>query len=177
MALDEKGLVSRDASSLHPPSTSQRSITVAASRPTSDRFESDVLRALPQDELAERRQLLRAALDAREMVARELAHLAGEDRRPIGKQDLGLAESARVEQQLAGRRVARGVLEAELQGELAKRDPGRLPAPARLDDPRLEGQHRGEPGTGFGRGLSFEPRLELQAGNRYSHPGQFAIRI
>src|SRR5258706_16012155 len=118
MALDEKGLVRRDASSLHPPSTSQRSITVAASRPTSDRFESDVLRALPQDELAERRELLRAALDAREMVARELSHLAGEDRRPVREQDLGLADAAGEERRLTGCGGTGGVLVAGDQGEL-----------------------------------------------------------
>src|SRR6266850_1648281 len=141
IASEAKGLVRRSGSSLHPPSTSQRSIAVAASRPTSDGFEGDVLRAFPQDELAERRKLLHAVLDGREMVARELAHLAREDSRPVREQDLGLA------------------------------------APARLDDPRLEGEHRGEPGACFGCVLSLEPRLEHQAGNRYSHPGQFAIRI
>src|SRR5712691_8588597 len=177
IAAEAKGLVRRSGSSLHPPRTLQRSIAVAASRPTSDGFESDVLRAFPQDELAERRKLLRAVLDGREMVARELAHLAREDRRPVWKEDLGLAELARVQQQLAGRGVARGVLVTELQGELAEGDPGRLPAPARLDDPRLEGQHRGEPRARFGCELCLEPRLEPQAGNRYSHPGQFAIRI
>src|SRR3981081_4657365 len=159
MACDAKGLVRRSGSSLHAPSTSQRSITVAASRPTSDRFERDVLRAFPQDELAERGKLGGAVLDRREMVARELAHLACEYRRAIGKQDLGLAESARVKKQLAGRRVARGILEAELQGELAKRDPAGLSTPARLDEPCPERKHRGEPGARFGRVLSLEPRL------------------
>src|SRR6266850_3438552 len=177
IAAEAKGLVRRSGSSLHPPSTSQRSIAVAASRPTSDGFEGDVLRAFPQDELAERRKLLHAVVDGREMVAHELAHLAREDSRPVREQDLGLAEPARVKQELAWRRVPRVVLVAEIQGELAERNPAGLAAPARLDDPRLEGEHRGEPGACFGCALSLEPRLELQSGNRYSHPGQFAIRI
>src|SRR6266850_3544863 len=177
IASDAKGLVRRSGSSLHPRSTSQRSIAVAASRPTSDGFESDVLRAFPQDELSERRKLLRAVLDGREMVARELAHLAREHCRPVWEQDLGLAQSARVQQQLAGSGVAGGILVAEVQGELAERDPACLSTPACLDDSCLEGQHRGEPGAGFGGALGLEARLELQAGNRYSHPGQFAIRI
>src|SRR6267142_239386 len=173
IASEAKGLVRRSGSPLHPPSTSQRSIAVAASRPTSDGFESDVLRAFPQDELSERRKLLRAVLDGREMVARELAHLAREHCRPVWEQDLGLAQSARVQKQLAGCGVAGGILVAEVQGELAERDPACLAAPTRLDDPRLEGEHRGEPGARFGCVLSLEPRLEHQAGNRYSHPGQF----
>src|SRR6267378_6270908 len=162
IAAEAKGLVRRSASSLHAPSTSQRSITVAASRPTSDRFERDVLRAFPQDELAERGKLVGAVLDGREMVARELAHLAREDGRPIGEQDLGLAQAARVQQQLAGRGIARGVLEAELQGELAERDPAGLSTPARLDEPCFERKHGGKPGARFGRALCLEPSLELQ---------------
>src|SRR6267142_2666679 len=139
IAAEAKGLVRRSGSSLQPPSTSQRSIAVAASRPTSDGFESDVLRAFPQDELAD---------------------LAREDSRPVREQDLGLAEPAWVKQELAWRRVARVVLVAEIQGELAERNPGGLAAPTRLDDPRLEGEHPGEPGACFGCALSLEPCLE-----------------
>src|SRR5580700_5550410 len=97
-------------------------------RPLSEGFENDVLRAFPQDELSKRRQLLGALLDGREMVARELAHLACEDGPAVGKQDLGLADAAGIQQKLTRRRVAGVVFVTEVHVEVAERDPRRLAA-------------------------------------------------
>src|SRR5208282_3837570 len=78
----------------------------------SEAVEFDVLRAVPQGQLAERVELVQALDDRQEMVAGKLARLAGEAHRAVGDQDLGLADPARVKQHLAGRGVARRVLVA-----------------------------------------------------------------
>src|SRR6202521_2419630 len=103
-------------------------------RPLSEGFENDVLRAFPQDELPQRRQLLDAIHDGREVVAGQLSHLACEDGRAVAKQDFRFADAAGIEQQLPRRRIAGVVLVPEPQLEVAEWDPGRLSAPARLDD-------------------------------------------
>ena len=53
------------------------------------------------------------------MVAGELAHLAGEVHAAIGEQDLGLADTARVEDDLARRRIAGVVLISDAEIEIA----------------------------------------------------------
>src|SRR6266851_4547393 len=107
------------------------------------------------------------------MVARQLAHLAAEDRRTVGEQDLGFADAARIQQQVSGRRVARVILVAEVQVEVAERDPGGLSAPARLDETGLEWQHRREPRTRPGRPLDLEPGIEFKAAD--SDPYSFHV--
>ena len=57
------------------------------------------------------------------MVAGELSDLAGEADAAIGEQDLGLADAAGVEEDLARRRIARGILIAEAEVEIAELDP------------------------------------------------------
>ena len=94
------------------------------------------------------------------MVPGELACLAREHRRAERKQDLGLAQAAWVQQELARRWIAGLVLVAELEVEVAERDPACLAAPAGLDELGLERQHRAEPGAGFRRPLC------LQAGRK-----------
>src|SRR5215213_1398110 len=96
--------------------------------------EDDIQRALPQHGPAELPQLLAALGDRQEVVACELAHLAREQGAAVGEEDLRLAVAAGVEQDLAGRGVARVVLEAQPGAHVAERDPGRLPAPAYVDD-------------------------------------------
>src|SRR5665213_2372769 len=133
-------LVSRSGSSLRAPRRSSRSIAVPAGefairRSAAAAFlERDFLRALPHDPMPERRELLAALVDRREMVARQLARFAGEHRRAVRKQDLGLADAAGIQQQLAGSGVAGGVLVAEVEVELAEWNPASLAAPTGLDD-------------------------------------------
>jgi hypothetical protein len=67
------------------------------------------------------------------MVAGELSDLAGEADAAIGEQDLGLADAAGVEEELARRRIARGILIAEAEVEIAEPDPARLAAPSHMD--------------------------------------------
>ncbi len=68
-----------------------------------DFLEADFLRALPQHGLAERGQVFQPRGQGDEMIAGELAHLAGEVHAAIGEQDLGLADAAGIEDDLAGR--------------------------------------------------------------------------
>src|SRR5258708_14182230 len=94
--------------------------------------------------MAKLAQVLGALEDSGEVVAGQLAHLAAKDTGTVGKQDLSLADPARIQKKVAGRGVARVVLVAEVEIQLAKRDPRCLAAPARLDDLRLERHHGDE---------------------------------
>src|SRR5712692_9564362 len=98
------------------------------------RLEDDVLRALPQHRVPHRAQLLASGLDGEEVIAGELADLAGETGRAVREEDLGLAEAAGIEQDLAGRGMAGMVLIADAEVVVAERDPARLAAPARVND-------------------------------------------
>ena len=100
--------------------------------------------------------------DGREMIACELAHLAGEERRPVWEQDLRLGEAARIEKELAWRRVRGVVLVAEPELEVTQRDPCRLAAPPGLDQLIGERQERLEPLARLRRALGLEARCEAQ---------------
>src|SRR2546423_3040868 len=100
--------------------------------------EGDRLRAPPQHDLTEILQAFAALHDRREVVPGQLAGLAREAGRAVGKEQLGLAHAAGIEQELARRGIARRVLRSDPHVELAERDPGGLAAPARLDELALE---------------------------------------
>src|SRR5712692_10933063 len=72
--------------------------------------EGDVLGALPQDDPAELGQLFVALEHGGEVVARELPCLAGEQGRPVRKQDLRFADAAGIQEQVAWGWMARVVL-------------------------------------------------------------------
>src|SRR5919198_4363726 len=137
--------------------------------------EGDVLRTVPEHALAELLQALAALDDRREVVAGELSGLAREARVPVREQQLGLADAAGIQQQLAGRGVARRVLGADADVEVSEWDPSRLPAPARLDDLAVERQQAAERGDRLRRGFLLQPRGEVEvAGNDLEHHGIFA---
>src|SRR2546429_356917 len=69
--------------------------------------------------------------DRQEVVPCQRPRLAREARLAVREEDLGLADAARIEEDLAGARVARGVLEADAEVELAEGNPRRLAAPPR----------------------------------------------
>ena len=68
-----------------------------------------------------------------EMVAGELSHLARKMHAAIGQQDLGFADTAGIEDDLAGRRIAGGVLVGDAEVEITERHPDALAAPAHMD--------------------------------------------
>src|SRR4051812_18702508 len=100
--------------------------------------ERDLLRAVPEGEAAELRQLLPALDDRREVVRPQLAGLRREVAVAVRHQQLGLALPARVERELAGMRIRRRVLCADAEVALSPRDPVRLAAPAAMDDAIVE---------------------------------------
>src|SRR5436305_13263198 len=102
--------------------------------------ERDRLRAFPERLLAERRQLLEPLDERGEMVRRELARLAREVAVAVREEELGLADTARIERELTRMRVARRVLGPDPEIAIAPRDPVRLAAPAAMDDPVFERQ-------------------------------------
>src|SRR5690349_9625726 len=105
---DPNGRVMRSASSLHAASSSHLAMTVSAPVTSAGKLrEGDLLGALPEHEVSELAQVLDPFVDGGEVVAGQLAHLAAEHARPVGKQDLSLADPAGIKQQVARRRVAR----------------------------------------------------------------------
>src|SRR5258705_11358852 len=64
--------------------------------------EGDVLGALPEHHATHLAELVASFDDGEEVVAGELANLAGEATGAVGEEDLGLAEAAGVEEDLAG---------------------------------------------------------------------------
>src|SRR2546426_11434055 len=103
-------------------------------RPSRLGCERDLLRPFPQHALAKLLQPLVAFEDGGEVVARQLAGLAREQRPAVWKEDLRFADAARVEQQVPRARIARVVLVPEAEVEPAKRDPCGFAAPAGLDE-------------------------------------------
>src|SRR5919204_3803401 len=85
----------------------------------SQRLKEDVLRTLPEHQSPQVLQLLVSLDNGEEVIACQLAHLAGEAGRPIRDEDLGFAEAARVEQDLARGRMAGVVLVAHTDLEIA----------------------------------------------------------
>src|SRR6185312_2899227 len=100
--------------------------------------ETNRLRSLPEEAASELAQVLAAFDDRREVVAGERPRLAREADVPVREQDLGLADAARIEDELTRVRVARCVLRADADVEVAEGDPAALSAPADVDALRLE---------------------------------------
>ncbi len=61
--------------------------------PTSGSLETDLVRAIPENALAEFWKALEIRCQRDEMVARKLAHLAGEMHPAIGQQNFGFADA------------------------------------------------------------------------------------
>src|SRR3990167_1523691 len=114
---------------------------------------------MPEAELAEIGERLAALGDCQEVVAGELADLARETDAAIGDEDLGLADPARIDDDLAGRRIAGVVLVFDAEVAVAEGDPAPLAAPADMDDPLAVGKEFLEGRAGFRRPLLLEPRL------------------
>src|SRR3954466_8414043 len=134
-----------------------------AARADSGELEGNVLGAFPEEGLAELGEVLVALDDGREMIARELPRLGGEVDVAVGEQDLGLGNATRIEHDLARVRIARPVLGAEAEIEVAERDPAGLAAPAHVDDARAQRQQRAEYGHRLRRCLLLEAGTERKA--------------
>src|ERR1700731_3405018 len=96
------------------------------------------------------------------MIARELAHLAGETHAAIGQQDFRFADAAGIENDLAGRRIAGVVLVRDTEIEIAERHPYPLAAPADMDSLAFERHCLAERRAGLRSQLFLETRLERE---------------
>src|SRR5690606_9188257 len=115
-----------------------------------------------KDKPAHLLQLLSALNDRQEMIARQLSHLAGEESSPIWEEDFSLAVTARIEQDLPRSRMAGVIFEADASSEVTQRHPGRLAAPARLDQLRPQGEHSLEGSTRLRGRLGLPSREKHQ---------------
>src|SRR4051812_4310745 len=89
-----------------------------------DLADRDRLRTLPQSSAPHLAKPVVPAVvddDRREMVRRQLAHLRRRRAPPVRKEDLALAYAARVDRQVARRRVRGVVLVLETQSEITER--------------------------------------------------------
>src|SRR5207302_8652515 len=118
----------------------------------------------PQRAASELGQLTAALDERREVVRSELTRLAREVAIAVREEQLGLADTARVEGELARVRVRRRILGPDAEVAVAPRDPARLAAPAAVDDPVLEREDRAEGGDCLRREILFEARDEVHAG-------------
>src|SRR3984893_7634590 len=80
----------------------------------------------------------------------------------IGKQYLGFADAAGIENDLPGRGITGVVLIADTEIEIAERHPDPLAAPAHMDGLALERHRAAECRAGLGRQLVFETSLERE---------------
>src|SRR5260370_21027659 len=108
-------------------------------------------------QLPERPEPIEPVNDRKKMIAGKLTRLAGEANGAIGDQDLGLADPAGIEDDLARRRVACGILVSQAKVERAEGDPAGLAAPSHMDQPLPIRQQRLEPGAGLGTGGPLVP--------------------
>jgi hypothetical protein len=118
------------------------------------------MRTLPQDATPEFGELLLPRDDRREVVPGELASLACEHGRSVGKEKLHLASAAGVEQELTRRRVAGVVLVREIQAHVTAWNPHRLATPARVNELRPNWQHQANGGAGSWSALGLESSVE-----------------
>src|SRR5829696_1049072 len=137
-----------------------------ALRGGSGAVEEDILGPFPEGHLPEWPKVLLPLGHGQEVVAGELPRLALEARARVGEQDLGLRDAPGVEQDLPRGRVARRVLEAHPEVEVAQRDPTRLAAPADVDELLAVGQQLPESLAGFWRLLHLPSSPELERPGR-----------
>src|SRR5687768_2829404 len=158
---------SRRTRTLRSPSTCSVMLSRVSSRATEASplrlAEGDVLGAVPEHPSAQLTQVLVAGDDRGEVIPRECTRLARERDVAVREQELGLADATGVEDQLAGTRVARGVLRPDAHVEVAHRDPPALARPAHVDDLRVERQHLAEGRDGLGRRVILEAGREGEA--------------
>jgi hypothetical protein len=88
--------------------------------------------------------LLIAAHNGQEVVSRQLSKLAGETGSSIGKENFRLAEPAGIEQDVPWCWMAGVILLAHAELKLAQWNPGRLSAPAGVNDFAAEWQNATE---------------------------------
>src|SRR5215213_5961797 len=123
--------------------------------------EDDFLRAFPQDAASHLAKLLRAFDDREEVVSGELAHLAGEHRASVRKQNLRFTEAARIKQDLAWCWMTRVILQRHSKVERPERNPSSLATPTRLNELAAEGEGVEKCLASPGSALFLEPRDEL----------------
>lgn len=105
-------------------------------------------------------QVFQPARQRDEVVSGKLAHLGREIHSAIGHQDLGLADSAGVEDDMAGRGVAGMVLVADAEVGLTQRDPDTFAGPADVHDPADVRQVLAKGGDRLRRALGLETAVE-----------------
>ncbi len=116
---------------------------------------------MPEDEFSYFCQLFLPFDDSEEVVACQLSHFAGETGSAVGKENLGFAVAAGVEENLPRRGVAGVILEADVELEVAQRNPASFTAPAGVDQLLAIGQQLAKFGTGDRRGGFFEAGGEM----------------
>jgi 5-hydroxyisourate hydrolase len=125
----------------------------------------NLLGALPENSPAELGELLTSLHDGSEMIAGQRAESAREVRSAVGKEDLRLAVTARVEKQLPGAGVSGGILDGEIELKIAHGNPCRFTAPASLDYLGAQRKQTTEDGNRSGS----DPRLQPSPETEVSH--------
>src|SRR5258708_36716384 len=93
-----------------------------------------------------------------EMVACQLAHLAGKASTTIGEQYLGFAHAARIKQNIPARGMARVIFVIDTQLEIAQGNPAGFAAPTGVDEFLAVRQQASERRAGLWSGPVFHAR-------------------
>ena len=88
---------------------------------------------------------------------------------------LGLAQSAGVQEDLAGSRIAGRIFIGQAKIECAERNPAGFSAPSHVDDALAIGQQRFEPGACLRGGLRLPPRDEREGTGLDADEGQSCL--
>ena len=97
-------------------------------------LKDNVLSTVPENLPAQTFQVFPSLDDGKEMVPGKLPHFAGKIGWPIRQENLRFTESAGIKKDLSGRRIARGILDTDIQFEVSQGNPARLSAPSRMDE-------------------------------------------
>src|SRR6266540_4012811 len=134
-------------------------------------FDDEVLRALPEREAADLREVLGSFDDRREVISGELPDLAGEETRAVRKEDLHLGDPARIDQDLTRRRMTGLILIVHTETLLPHRHPGGLAAPAHVHELAAQREHATDRSDRLRRVLLFPTRSErVRPGRDAKHP-------
>ena len=126
-------------------------------------IEPDLLRPIVQHASSDLGQLIGAFDDREEVISGERSRAACERHLSVRDQQLRLADSTRIPQQLARLRRARRVLHADAELEGAEWDPAPFAAPAAVHEALCEGEQSSEGGTRRRGRTVLEAREEAEA--------------
>jgi hypothetical protein len=124
-------------------------------------FKEDILRSSPESQTPQSGQIFASFQHSQEMIASQLAHLAGETGAAVRNEDFGLTHAARVKQYLTSGWMTGMIFEGHTQIESSQGNPNSFATPADMNDFVGKRQQFPKSGTGLRGTLFFQSGGEL----------------